>query len=76
MTNELNLEMVKPVPKPDKDTGQSLANDLKNLRRKRLQRKIYQDPNMVKELVRLEASPVYNARGEVIQAVTTNYGDA
>lgn len=74
MSNELN--QITSVPKSEKDPGQNLADDLKKLGRKRLQRKIFADPNMAKELVRLESSPVYNAKGEIIQAVTTEYGDA
>lgn len=76
MTNELNFESLSTEPKVEKSTGINLANDLKNLRRRRLQRKIFSDPSMAKELVKVESSPVYNAKAEIIQAVSTNYGDA
>ncbi|WP_051295128.1 hypothetical protein [Maridesulfovibrio bastinii] len=64
------------IPKVDNDRGRNLADDLKNLGRKRLQRRIFSNPDMAKELVRLESSPVYNAKAEIIQAVTTNRGSA
>lgn len=47
------------------------AEMMKDIRKARLQRKVLQDPSLAGKLVATEASPVYNARGEVVQALTT-----
>ncbi|NJB67823.1 HD-like signal output (HDOD) protein [Desulfobaculum xiamenense] len=49
--------------------GQTLAEAMKNIQRARLSRKVYADPAMAGKLVAIEASPVYNSRGELIQSV-------
>ncbi len=55
---------------------EDLANSMKNLQKKRLQRKAYADPDMHRELVKIISSPVYNANAELIQAVTSSRGSA
>lgn len=51
------------------DRQSSLSDQMKDVRRQRLRRKVLQDPSLARKLVATEASPVYNARGELIQAL-------
>ncbi|QJT08904.1 hypothetical protein [Oceanidesulfovibrio marinus] len=48
-----------------------IAEQMKAIKKARLQRMVYQDPGLAKQLVATEASPVYNAKGEIIQAVSS-----
>ncbi len=48
-----------------------LANQMKSIKKARLHRMVYQDPSLARKLVATEASPVYNAKGEIIQAVSS-----
>lgn len=73
MANGTELNKVSQVP-PIRD--EDLANSMKNLQKKRLQRKAYADPDMHRELVKIISSPVYNANAELIQAVTISRGSA
>ncbi|TVM20042.1 hypothetical protein DPQ33_00435 [Oceanidesulfovibrio indonesiensis] len=52
-----------------------LADQMKSIKKARLHRMVYQDPSLARKLVATEASPVYNAKGEIIQAVSSmNFG--
>ncbi|MGL1862535.1 MAG: hypothetical protein OCC46_08445 [Pseudodesulfovibrio sp.] len=51
-----------------KSNGVSGANEMKDIRKQRMQREVMVDPSKASELVKLEASPVYNAQGKVIQS--------
>ncbi|MDD4952710.1 MAG: hypothetical protein PHV85_09200 [Desulfovibrionaceae bacterium] len=62
------------VQAPDRD--HSLAQEIKAIRKKRFQREVFQDPSLAKQLVKAQASPIYNASGEIIQAVSGDLGDA
>ncbi|NDV26612.1 hypothetical protein [Desulfovibrio sp. JC010] len=73
MSNAPELNKVAQVP-PARD--EDLANSMKDLRKKRLERKAYGDPDMHRELVKIVSSPVYNANAELIQAVTSSRGSA
>jgi len=57
-----------PVDGASKDAS-SLANQMKAVRKARLNRQALADPAMIGKLVALSASPVYNASGDLIQAV-------
>ncbi|MBG0775466.1 MAG: hypothetical protein H0S85_03425 [Desulfovibrionaceae bacterium] len=46
-----------------------MANQMKDVRKQRLRRMVMQDPSLAKRLVAAEASPVYNAKGELIQSL-------
>ncbi len=46
----------------------SSADEMKNIRKQRLQREVMVDPSKARDLVKLESSPVYNAQGKVIQS--------
>ena len=62
---------------PHKENGSStIADAMKDIRKKKLQREVYADSSRAAELVRIKASPVYNAKGEVIQATSTGHGKA
>ncbi len=61
---------------PD-DTGKvkeasSFADEMKNIRKQRLRRQVFEDVKMAGKLVAVEASPVYNAKGQLIQALGSN----
>lgn len=44
------------------------AQEIKDIRKQRMQREVMVDPSKARDLVKLEASPVYNAKGKVIQS--------
>lgn len=50
--------------------GQSQAEAMKNIRKARLQRQALQDPSVISRLVAMETTSVYNAKGDVVQAVS------
>ncbi|WP_244148868.1 hypothetical protein [Desulfonatronum thioautotrophicum] len=50
--------------------GQSQAEAMKNIRKARLQRQVLQDPAVISRLVAMETTSVYNAKGDVVQAVS------
>ena len=50
---------------------ESMAQTMKDIRKARLRRQVLADPTMAQKLVAVEASPVYNSRGELIQSVGT-----
>ncbi len=56
-----------PVDGPAK--SDSLAEQMKAVRKARLNRQALADPAMAGKLAVLSASPVYNASGDLIQAV-------
>ena len=59
---------------PNDDAGKvkktsSFADEMKNIRKQRLRRQVFEDVKMAGKLVAVEASPVYNAKGQLIQAL-------
>ena len=56
--------------------GSSLADHMKSIRKVRLQREVLENPEMARQLVKVEATGTYNAKGDVVQAVTGDLGDA
>ena len=52
----------------------SNAEMMKSISKAKLSRKAMIDPSFARELVKLEATGVYNARGDVVQAATTSFG--
>lgn len=56
--------------------GANLADQIKSIRKVRLQREVLENPEMARELVKVEATGTYNAKGDVVQAVSTDLGDA
>ncbi|MFV0421426.1 hypothetical protein [Oleidesulfovibrio sp.] len=53
-------------------TAVSLADAAKDISRRKLQHKILEDPKVARQLVAIEASPVYNESGRLIQAVVSS----
>lgn len=53
-----------------KNDQQSQAEAMKNIRKARLNRQVLQDPSVLAKLVALETTPVYNAKGDIVQAVS------
>jgi hypothetical protein len=50
----------------------NLADQWKNIRRKKAEREVLRDPALAKKLMAVQASPVYNSKGEVIQTTGFN----
>ncbi|MDK2957677.1 MAG: hypothetical protein PWQ57_3175 [Desulfovibrionales bacterium] len=60
---------VEPVDLPARQEQESQADFIKDIRKRKLRREVYADPSLAMKLVKVEASPVYNAKGELIQAI-------
>ena len=56
--------------------GTGAADMMKNIRKVKLQRQVLEDPGMARQLVKVESTGTYNAKGNVIQAVSGTLGDA
>ncbi|MUM76602.1 hypothetical protein GKC30_03020 [Pseudodesulfovibrio sp. F-1] len=56
--------------------GASFADQVKDIRKVRLQRQVMENPELARELVKVEATGTYNAKGDVIQAVSSDLGEA
>lgn len=61
---------VQPAEVNVNEGNQSQAEAMKNIRKARLQRQVLQDPSVLGRLVALETTPVYNAKGDIVQAVS------
>lgn len=46
-----------------------VADQMKSIRKVRLQREVLENPEMARDLVKVQASGTYNAKGNVIQTV-------
>ena len=55
--------------------AESNADNMKDIKKAKLERQVMADPSLAKKLVATEATPTYNANGSVIQAVSTSLGD-
>jgi len=53
-----------------------VADQMKSIRKVKLQRQVLEDPGMARQLVKVESTGTYNAKGDVIQAVSGDLGDA
>lgn len=56
--------------------GPNLSEQIKSIRKVRLQREVLENPEMARELVKVESTGTYNARGDIVQAVSADLGDA
>ncbi|WP_147822266.1 hypothetical protein [Salidesulfovibrio onnuriiensis] len=54
----------------------NLAETMKNLNKLRMRRQVYENPEFARQLVKIEATATYNARGDVVQAVSGDLGNA
>ena len=53
-----------------------VADQMKSIRKIKLQRQVLEDPSMARQLVKVESTGTYNAKGNVIQAISGDLGDA
>ncbi|WP_243544149.1 hypothetical protein [Pseudodesulfovibrio tunisiensis] len=53
-----------------------MADQMKAIRKARLQRQVFENPDMAKTLVKVESTGTYNAKGNLIQAVSGDLGEA
>lgn len=68
-----NLTETLKVEAPATNVGdgqQSQADAMKSIRKARLNRQVLQDPSVLAKLVALETTSVYNAKGDIVQAVS------
>lgn len=49
--------------------GFNFADQVKSIRKVRLQREVLENPELARELVKVQSTGTYNAKGEVIQTV-------
>lgn len=47
-----------------------MAQEMKDIRKQRLRRLVFENPELSRDLVKTEASATYNARGALVQAVS------
>ncbi|MEF2232344.1 MAG: hypothetical protein V3571_15535 [Pseudodesulfovibrio sp.] len=47
----------------------NVSDQTKSIRKARLQREVLADPEMARELVKIESTGTYNAKGTIIQSV-------
>ena len=65
LSGKTNLEQMMDEVRRKESSG---AQEMKDIRKQRMQREVMVDPSKAKELVKIESSPVYNAKGKVIQS--------
>jgi len=63
------------VTEQQNSRAESNANEMKNIKKAKLERQVMADPSLASKLVATEAAPTYNTNGSVIQAVSTSLGD-
>ena len=51
---------------------ESLNDSMKEIRKAKLRRRVLADPSLAQKLVAVEASPVYNSKGELIPSLGYN----
>ncbi|MDD3311717.1 hypothetical protein [Pseudodesulfovibrio sp.] len=49
--------------------GSNVADQMKAMRKVRLQRQVLENPEMARDLVKIQASGTYNAKGDIVQSV-------
>ncbi len=49
--------------------GSNVADQMKAMRKVRLQRKVLENPEMARDLVKIQSTGTYNAKGDIIQSV-------
>ncbi|MGE4299800.1 MAG: hypothetical protein AB7E47_17415 [Desulfovibrionaceae bacterium] len=52
----------------------SVANEMKNVRKQRLERMVLQDPELARTIMVAQSSPVYNAKGDLIASLGAGGG--
>lgn len=51
----------------------SMMDSVKNIAKMKLRRQVMADPDLARELVAIEASPVYNSSGKLIAALSSRH---
>lgn len=49
--------------------GPDVAEQMKSIRKARLRRQVFSNPELARELVKVESSAVYNTKGQIVQTV-------
>lgn len=57
-----------------KSGAESNANEIKNIKRAKMEREVLADPSRAGELVATKSTPTYNTNGSVIQATSSPLG--
>ena len=63
-----------PVVEPGSGPSNGLFEEMKSIRKAKLNRQVFEDPSLARKLVATKASPVYNASAELITAVSGSLG--
>ena len=61
---------------PVQNQQSSNADMMKSIRKARLERQVFENPELAKKLVVTQATGTYNADGDIVQAVSTDLGSA
>lgn len=69
MTSSLVTGLGKGLEMQPANRDSSIANQMKEIRKAVLRRRVFANPQLAARLVALEASPVYNSKGELIQSL-------
>ncbi|WP_051249760.1 hypothetical protein [Maridesulfovibrio zosterae] len=64
------------VVMPKQRSGaESNANDIKNIKKAKMEREVMADPSLASKLVATKSTPTYNTNGSVIQATSNSLGE-
>ena len=63
------------VTEQQKSGAESNANDIKNIKKAKMERQVMADPSLAGKLVATKAAPTYNTNGSVIQATSNSLGE-
>ncbi len=74
MTSSLVEGLGKGLEMQPANRDSSLANAMKEIRKAGLRRQVLANPQLAARLVALEASPVYNSKGELIMSLGNTSG--
>lgn len=72
----MELSMERPLVQQASAGGATQAEMIKSIHKARLQRQVLADPSLAAKLVAVESTATYNARGDLVQAVGGNLGEA
>lgn len=66
-------ESISDLPRVERP---NFAQEMKSIRKQKLQREVLADPSKARELVKTQATGTYNTSGELVQAVSMDLGKA
>lgn len=69
-TAVMETPKAQPVDAAPRGDGNSQAEAMKNIRKARMQREVLANPAVISKLVAMETTSVYNAKGDIVQAVS------